>query len=572
MSKPEKSPSPSRAAWAYYARCYRQQDSSLVITVLLCALQFVFVLPTIYLVRHVFDVVIPRGDFRGVLWDGLAIAAFQTLYTVFALWVRRITLKTTKIAVGSIRYDLLSRLYRLSRSFYSNSDHGGLHNTIVQETERVDVMSNAIVSRLVPSLLAGASLSLVLIWLSWKLFLVTLLVAPFLFGMNHILGRKLKAASRDYRRSFQDFSKGVLFVTESIDLTRSQTAEKFELQRQWEQIEELRETSGRFAWFDTANSSIQTNLAMLAGVLVLMAGGLAIAHHSLTIGALVSFFVTLRMLSQYGAQVVQVVPTLVVGHQALLALHQLLSTESVEPYAGTEAIDFQGEIRFEDVTFRYGKPAVLNGVNLVVSPQRTVALVGANGCGKSTVLHLLLGFYRPDEGVLYCDGRPYDEIDLSCVRRAIGFVAQNPAFLNGSIRENISYGMPEASLEQIRHAAELALADEFINRLPDGYETHIGDHGVRLSGGQRQRIAIARALLREPKVLVLDEPTNHLDIYAITRLMENLRKLDSELALLLVSHDREVVRYADDVYEIENGLAVRLEKVDDAVKPGALAV
>ncbi|MGC2183808.1 MAG: hypothetical protein WA637_11040, partial [Terriglobales bacterium] len=128
MSKPDKSPSLGRAAWIYYARCYQRQDSSLVTTVLLSAVQFVFVLPTIYLVRHVFDVVIPRGDLRGVFWDGVAIAAFQALYTVFALWVRNITLRTTKVAVARIRYDLLSRLYRLSLSFFSDTDHGELHN------------------------------------------------------------------------------------------------------------------------------------------------------------------------------------------------------------------------------------------------------------------------------------------------------------------------------------------------------------------------------------------------------------------------------------------------------------
>jgi ABC-type bacteriocin/lantibiotic exporter with double-glycine peptidase domain len=178
------------------------------------------------------------------------------------------------------------------------------------------------------------------------------------------------------------------------------------------------------------------------------------------------------------------------------------------------------------------------------------------------MLHLILGFYRPHAGVLYCDGRPYDDVDLSCVRRAVGFVAQNPTFFSGSIRENIAYGAPDASLEQIRHAASLAL---------DGYENQIGDDGVRLSGGQRQRIAIARALLREPKLLVLDEPTNHLDIHAVTRLMENLRKLKSQLALLLVSHDREVVRHADEVDEIESGVAVRQTKNDEALTPGALA-
>ena len=571
MSAPDNSKSLTRAAWAYYASCYKRRNSPLVLTILLCAVQFVFVLPTIYLVRHVFDVVIPKGDLRGVFWDGVAIVVCQTIYTFFVLWVRRITLRTTKIAVGGIRFDLVSRLYALSRTFFSDVDRGGLHNTIVQDTERVDMMSNAIVSRMLPSLLAAAALSLILIWLNWRLFLVTLLITPFLFGVNHLVGKKLKSTSRGFRRSFETFSKGVLFVTESIDLTRSQTAEQFELKRQWKHIEDLRETSGRFAWFDTAYNQVQANLAMLAGVLVLMAGGVAVAHRSMTIGALLSFFVTLRMLSQYGAQVVEVAPTIVLGNQSLLALYQLLSTEAVEPYKGTAKIDFQGEVRLEDVYFRYGKPEVLNGVNLIIRPQRTVALIGPNGCGKSTLLHLILGFYRPQRGVLYCDGRSYDEVDLSCVRRAVGFVAQNPTFFSGSIRENIAYGAPDATLEQIRHAASLALADEFIIKLPDGYESQIGDDGVRLSGGQRQRIAIARALLREPKLLVLDEPTNHLDLRAVTRLMENLRKLESHLALLLVSHDREVVRHVDEVYEIENGVAVRQTRNDEALTPGALA-
>jgi ABC-type multidrug transport system fused ATPase/permease subunit len=558
MSTPDNSKSQKRAAWRYYAGCYQGQKDSLFVTVLLCAMQFVFVLPTIYLVRHVFDVVIPRGDLRGVFWDGITIAVCQTLYTLFVLWVCSVTLRTTKVAVARIRLDLLSRLYVLSRTFYSDGDRGGLHTVIVQDTERVDVMSNAIVSRVLPSLLAAIALSGVLLWLNWKMFLVTMLVAPLLAGVNRILGRKLKAASRTFRRTFETFSKGVLFVTESIDLTRSQTAEKFELERQWKQIEDLRLNSGRFAWLDTAYSQVQGNLAMAAGVLVLMAGGVAVAHGSMTTGALLSFFVTLRILSQYGASVIEIAPTIVLGNQSLLALHQLLTTAAVEPYQGAAKIDFQGEIKLEDVSFRYGKPAVLNGVNLVIQPRRTVALIGPNGCGKSTILHLILGFYRPNTGALYCDGRPYDEVDLSSVRKAIGFVAQNPTLFSGSIRENISYGMPEATLEQIRQAASLALADEFIIKLPDGYDTTIGDDGVRLSGGQRQRIAIARALLRQPKLLVLDEPTNHLDIKAVTRLMENLRPLESKLALLLVSHDREVVRHADDVFEIDNGIALRM--------------
>jgi ATP-binding cassette subfamily B protein len=562
---PDNPQSHRRAAWLYYARCYQRQNQSLVVSLLLCLMQFVFVLPTIYFVRHVFDVLIPRGDLRGIFWDAVAITVSQVIYTAFSLWVRSVTLTTTKIVVGNIRYDLLSHLYALSRSFYGDGDRGALHTTIVQDTERLDMMSNAIVTKMLPSLLAGGSLSLVLIWLNWRLFLAVLVIAPLFLVMNRILGKRVKAAARALRRSFETFSKGVLFVTESIDLTRAQTAEKIELERQGKHIEDLRVRSGRFAWIDTAYGLIQSNLAILAGVIVLMAGGVAIAHRSMTIGDLLSFFVTLRLLSQHGAQAVQIVPTIVMGQQSLLALYNLLSAETVEPYQGTAKIEFRGEIRFEGVHFRYGEPTVLQGVDLTIRPQRVVAILGPNGCGKSTILHLILGFYRPQAGVVYCDRQRYDDVDLSCVRRAIGFVPQNPQLFHGSIRENIAYGMPEASLQQIRHAADLALADEFISELPDGYETNIGDAGMRLSGGQRQRIAIARALLREPKLLLLDEPTNHLDIRAVTRLMEHLSNVDRQLALVLVSHDRGLIRYADDVYEIENGLVAQSAKVDDTV-------
>lgn len=555
MRAQHNSHSHSRAAWLYYARCYTQQKQSLVVTLAMCAIQFVFVLPTIYLVRHVFDVVIPRGDLRGVFWDGLAITAFQVSSTIFSLWVRTITLNTTKAVVSNIRFDLISRLYKLSRNFFGDAERGALHTTIVQDTERVDIMSNALVSRLIPSLVASAALFAALIWVSWRLFLALLIVAPLPFLVERIMRRKLKASSRDFRRSFEDFSKGVLFVADSIDLTRAQTAEKDELERQLRHIDELHRTSARFAWFDTAYSQIQSNLTTLASVVVLMVGGVAIAHKSMTIGDLLSFFVALRMFNQYGSQIVQIAPVVALGHQSLLALYGLLCSEEVEPYKGTARIDFRGGIKLDRVHFSYGGTPILNGITLTIRPRTTVTIVGPNGSGKTTILHLILGFYRPQVGTLYCDTRAYDEVDLSCVRGAIGFVPQNPLFFSGSIRENISYGVPEASLEQIRQSANLALADEFIAKLPHGYETNIGDDGICLAGGQRQRIAIARALLRRPKLLVLDEPTNHLDIAAITQLMENLRRLEGELALLVISHNHDVIKHADEVYEIENGVA-----------------
>lgn len=572
MKMSRKSGPHSRAAWRYYASCYDQSNARVFAMVLLGLVQSIFVLPTIYLLRHAFDVAIPQGNLRGVFGDGAGIAFCQILLIVFSLWVRDLTLNTTKNVVANIRFHLISRLYTLSRSFYTESERGALHTTIVQDTERVDLMSNGLVSRLLPSLLAILALSAVMVWISWKLFLAVLAIVPLLLIVDRLLVEKLKTASKTFRSSFERFSKGVLFVTESIDLTRAQTAEEYELERQMVNVKNLRETSGRVALFDSAYGLIQSNLTTLASVVVLMAGGIAIAHETMTMGDLLSFFVALRMLNQYTSQIVQTTPVLVMGNESLNALYSLISSEAAEPYRGTERFSFSGEVRLDDVSFRYGEGPLLSGVTLAIKPRRAIAILGPNGCGKSTILNLILGFYRPQSGGLFCDEMRYDRVNLLDLRRGIGFVAQNPKLFSGSVWENIAYGMPDATLEEVEHAARLALADGFIAKLPEGYDTNIGDDGMRLSGGQRQRIAIARALLRKPKLLILDEPTNHLDVHSVSRLMENLRRSQDQLSFLLVSHDRDVIRHADEVYEIENGFAMQMAKFEDPVQPGALAV
>jgi ABC-type bacteriocin/lantibiotic exporter with double-glycine peptidase domain len=196
---------------------------------------------------------------------------------------------------------------------------------------------------------------------------------------------------------------------------------------------------------------------------------------------------------------------------------------------------------------------VVRDVNLELRPGSSVAIVGPNGAGKSTVLYLILGFYRPLRGALRADGAAYDRLDLVELRRGIGVVMQHPTFFAGTVRENITYGYPEATDEEIAVAARLALADEFIQALPQGYDTPIGEGGLLLSGGEVQRIAIARALLRKPKLLILDEPTNHLESAAIHRLLDHLAALEPRPGVLIISHDREVLRYADVVHRLEDG-------------------
>jgi ABC-type bacteriocin/lantibiotic exporter with double-glycine peptidase domain len=542
------------AAWKYYISRYRGHYGAITLAMALSFVQLALVLPIVFLVRYVFDTVIPGGDFRLLVIAGAAMFLLNLANGGVSLWVRYVTLRTTKIVIREIRNDLLNRLYTFSRSFYGSADRGSLHNNIVQDTERLDVMSNALVANLLPAALIGAALFGFLLYLNWFLVLIMLLVVPFLFLANHSLGRRVKVKVNAFRRSFEAFSKGILFVLQAMDLTRTQTAEVFEAERQRQRLEELRIASGSMAWLDTAYTLVQTNLSAVSSILILIGGGSAVASGSMSLGELLSFYVTVSLLNQYFKTCLTGVPQLILGNESLNTLFEVLRTGEEQPYSGQKKIDFRGKVTFEAVRFGYGQETVLAGVDLTIEPQTTIAIMGANGSGKSTMMHLLSGFYRPQQGRLLADGVPYDELDIVELRRTIGVVMQDPFFFPGSILENITYGSPGAKQGEVMEAADLATAHAFIEELPRGYDTLVGENGVLLSGGQRQRIAIARALLRRPTLLILDEPTNHLDAMAVARLIENLQKLPYRPTVILISHDPEIVHHADQIYLLEGGI------------------
>jgi ATP-binding cassette subfamily B protein len=298
----------------------------------------------------------------------------------------------------------------------------------------------------------------------------------------------------------------------------------------------------------------------LCGVVILVAGGAAVAAGQMTIGGFLSFWVAAGLMNQQIMTIVGAIPEVIAGNESMVTLHQFARSCEPRPYHGREVIRFGGSITMHGVDFGYGGAPVVREVCLDIRPGVTVAIVGPNGAGKSTLLYLILGLYRPLRGTLRADGVSYDRLDLVELRRGIGVVMQHPTFFAGTVRDNITYGYPEATQEEITVAARLALADEFIQALPQGYDTPIGEGGMLLSGGEVQRIAIARALLRRPKLLILDEPTNHLEHAAIHRLLDNLAGLDQRPGVLVISHDREVLGYADRIHRLADGLLMPCDR------------
>ena len=551
--------SPSRAlidleAWRYFESCSPGKLGVLLWFGLAAAAQSLLLLPVLLLIRHAVDTVIPQRNIALLVGIGAAIFALRAAGALGALWLRAAHVRVLKRATFRLREDLLARLFSLSRAAYTRLDRDTTHARIVLDTERLDEMSHTVVAKLLPAAFSGVVLVVLLAFLNARLLLLTLALAPLLWLSIRATGSLVKRRVFVFQRAFEAFSNGILFVLQHMELTQVQSFETREAQRRVADMDRLRRTSERMAFVYAVHGQLQTITVTLCGVVILVAGGAAVASGQMTIGGFLSFWVAAGLLNQQITTIVTAIPQVIAGNESMVTLHRFATSCEPAPYRGREVHPFTGLIRLEDVEFGYGGAPVVRRANLDIGPGETAAIAGPNGAGKSTLLYLILGFYRPQRGALAADGVPYERLDLVELRRRIGVVMQHPAFFAGTVRDNIAYGWPEATMEEITRAARLALADDFIRALPQGYDTPIGEEGILLSGGEVQRIAIARALLRRPRLLILDEPTNHLETAAIRRLLENLAGLEDRPGVLIISHDRDVLRHVERIHHLEGGI------------------
>jgi ATP-binding cassette subfamily B protein len=298
---------------------------------------------------------------------------------------------------------------------------------------------------------------------------------------------------------------------------------------------------------------LQQSVSAGAGVVVLIVGGWSAARGDMTVGELLGFNAIAILLLRQVSTILSNVPVVLAGYESVIRLSELLESGTGEPYIGTREIDFDGSVAFEGVSFAYDRDPVLSDIDLAIAAGEQVAILGPNGAGKSSLVSLLLGLYRPTTGRVLAGGVPLDELDMPSLRRGMGVVLQDPVIFPGTVAENIAYGRPDATEEEVRRAAGLATAAEFIEALPRGYATPVGDEGGLLSSGQRQRVAVARALIARPALLVLDEPTTHLDGAAIGRLAENLGALPGAPTVIAVSHDPEIEAWAGRTIHLRDG-------------------
>lgn len=542
-----------RGPWRLYVRLFEDSRRLLGIAVALSVLQALALVPIAGLLQRAFDRQLPQHRAGAVAVTAGLIFVLYAANAGLGLWTRYVSLKVNKIAVGRLRVILTERLYALTRAELDRSSAGLLQSIVVQDSERVDVMSNALIALLIPAVIVSIALMAVALAVSPLLFAALLIVVPTMIATNRWLTPIIRARTRRWQRAFDEFASATALGLRAMSLTKVHGAERIEIEHRSRLIRELTDAGRQMAWAGGAYGILQQAVSACAGVVVLIVGGWATARGEMTIGKLIGFYAIAALLLRQVAPIAGSIPAVLTGYESMVRLDSLMHAGGREPYTGSRVLDFDGSLTLDGVSFAYDGRPVLEDVNLSILPGERVAIVGPNGAGKSTLVSLLLGLHRPGAGRVTAGGVPFDELEMPSFRRAIGVVLQDPVIFPGTVSENIGYGRPTATEDEIRRAAAWATAAEFIEALPDGYATRVGDEGVLLSGGQRQRIAIARALLACPALLILDEPTTHLDDAAINRLLENLRELPGSPTIIAVSHDPETEAWAERVIHLRDG-------------------
>lgn len=512
-----------------------------------------------WIIKDVIDDVLATRDMVMLNYIAIGIVIVYFLRGLFYYGQTYLMSYIGQKVIIDIREAVYRHLQNLSLSYFEKRQTGTIMSYI---TNDVTALQNAMVENVIEMVTEGVTLIgsiIAMVYIHWELTLLTLITMPLVAKTIEIFGKKLRLASRTMQERAADITAVLQETLSSVRVIKSFVREDYEISRfNRENYFNFRAQMKTSQLMATLTPIIEF-LAAIGVTVIIWYGGREVVNGSLTSGSLIAFLIYVVNLSNPVKRLSRVYGNI---QRALAAADRVFAVLDTKP----EILDapdakplprIQGEVAFHDVVFEYNPGEVaLENISLLAKPGQMIAIVGPSGAGKTTIANLIPRFYVPVSGEITIDGFDINHVTLRSLREQIGIVPQETVLFNGSVYDNILYGDLEASEEQVIAAAKAANAHLFVTKMPDGYNTMIGERGSKLSGGQRQRIAIARAILKNPRVLILDEATSALDTESEKLVQEALDQLMVGRTSFVIAHRLSTVQRADTILVMERGRIV----------------
>jgi ATP-binding cassette subfamily B protein AbcA/BmrA len=460
-----------------------------------------------------------------------------------------------EIVVSRLRSNLWRKVLFLEVPYFDKHQSGETMSRITQDTNTIKTLVTQHLVSFLTGIVSIVGSVLILLFIDWKMTLVMILAVPFSLLLMIPLGRKMYRISKATQDELASFSGELGRVLGEIRLVKMYSAENVEVEKGEEGIKKLFRFGLKEARIQSVLHPFMTLIMMLVIVVLIGYGGVRVASGTLTAGSLVAIIIYMFQIIVPFSQMATSFSALQKALGATERIGEMLNLRTEEKQKGRNLEEALEDIELKDISFSYNdETPILKDINLRIPKGKTTAFVGPSGGGKTTLFSLLERFYKPTSGRITIGEENIDSFTLSSWRKAISYVSQESPIMSGTIRENICYGVGrEVSDEEVKEAAKLANAKEFIDNLSDGFHTEVGERGIKLSGGQRQRIAIARALIRDPKILFLDEATSNLDSSSEHLVQQALNRLMKGRTTLIIAHRLSTVVHADQLVVIEKG-------------------
>ncbi|HVU25181.1 MAG TPA: ABC transporter ATP-binding protein [Opitutus sp.] len=519
-------------------------------------------LPAPWIFKLIIDDALPHRDLRLLGW---LLAAFTGLF-VLRGWLTLVRNRVLQFSamriVCDLRIALFAHLQTLSLRYFDANQTGKIASRITQDTNEVYSLTNGFLINLIADSVTVVGVIGFLFWVNWRLALAVTLVLP-LFAINYLYNRRrMREESRVHRDNWDHV---VGFLQERVAAARvvkSFTREAAETNAFASGINADYFNYSNIVMRNTRLAVVADLLGSLGALIVLGYGGLLVVQGAMQVGTLVAFNAYIVFVFPPIVRFVDLAAVFQRANTSLENMWALLDTKpDIADRPGAAVLPaVRGEVEFRGVNFDYeleppgaGRPRTLTDVSFVVPAGKVVAIVGPSGSGKSTIVNLVARFYDVASGAVLVDGRDVREVTVESLRRQIGIVLQENVLFSGTLEDNIRYGRAEAARAEVQAAAVAANAHEFIEKLPDGYATVVGERGAKLSGGQRQRIAIARAILRDPRILIFDEATSALDTQSERLIQQAMERLMQGRTAFVIAHRLSTIQQADVILVMEQG-------------------